>query len=263
MIDPEESPLFVTALAKGLRILSAFRTGKATLNLTELSTLSGLNKSTVQRSVFTLETLGFICKDSESKRYRLTPKALDLGSGYLQTSALIELSNPYLHELNRDTEESCNLLEVSGDEMVYVARFPSHKQISIHVPVGRHLPIYCTASGRAYLSALPESECEAILSRIHITAYTANTVTDLKMIREMLLQARKNGYAYANEEYYVGDISVASPIVNSSGYPLGAINIAVPFSRWNLNDAQRDLAPKVINAARSISSAARSLRPYS
>lgn len=257
----EDSPLFVTALSKGLSIITAFRSGRPSMNLVELAEATGLNKSTVQRSVFTLEALGYVGKDPDTKRYRLTPRSLDLGSGYLQTSDLVERSNPYLHELNRGTEESCNLLEPCGLDMLYVARFPSHRQISIHVPLGRHLPMYCTAAGRAYLAALPPAECDAILDASELVAHTASTIVDRQRLGEVIDQARRDGYAFANEEFYVGDISVAAAVVNANGYPLGAVNAAVPFSRWTLDDARRDLAPKVINTARSISSAARSLRP--
>ncbi|RDS87425.1 IclR family transcriptional regulator [Pseudomonas fluorescens] len=257
----EDSPLFITALSKGLAILTAFRAGRPSMSLNELAEATGLNKSTVQRSAFTLETLGYLYKEPVTKRFRLAPKSLDLGTGYLQTSELIERANPYLHELNRDVEESCNLLEPCGLDMLYVARFPSHKQISIHMPLGRHLPMYCTAAGRAYLAALPAAQADAILLASERHAYTPNTVTELEPLRAILADARSEGYAYALEEYFAGDISVAAAVVNADGYPLGAVGISVPISRWSLEDARKQLAPKVINAARTIASATRSLRP--
>lgn len=248
-------------MSKGLALLTAFRAGRPSMSLIELAEATGLNKSTVQRSAFTLEALGYLYKDPVTKRFRLAPKSLDLGTGYLQTSELIERANPYLHELNRDVEESCNLLEPCGLDMLYVARFPSHKQISIHMPLGRHLPMYCTAAGRAYLAALPEAEADAILIASDRKGYTASTVTDLDQLRAIVAEVRSEGYSYAQEEYFAGDISVAAAIVNADGYPLGAVGISVPFSRWTLDDARKALAPKVINAARTIASASRSLRP--
>lgn len=261
MIDIEDSPLFITSLAKGLALLSAFGAARPAMNLVEMAEATGLNKSTVQRSAFTLEALGYIAKEGQTKRYRLTARSLEIGTGYLQTSELVERANPYLHELNRSTQESCNLLEPSGTDMVYVARFASHKQISIHVPLGQRLPMYCTSAGRSYLSALPPDEAEAHLKKSTLTAYTANTETDLGRLREIIARARVESFAYSNEEYYVGDIAVGACIVNSEGRPLGAINVAVPFSRWSLKDALAELAPQVVNTARSISSAARSFRP--
>ncbi|MCF3640410.1 helix-turn-helix domain-containing protein [Rhizobium sp. TRM95111] len=261
MSDAEDSPLFITSLAKGLSLLSAFGAARPSMNLVDMAEATGLNKSTVQRSAFTLEALGYIAKEGQTKRYRLTAKSLEIGTGYLQTSELVERANPYLHELNRDTQESCNLLEPCGTDMAYVARFASHKQISIHVPLGQRLPMYCTSAGRAYLSALGGGEAVDCLRTSRLIAYTPNTVTDFARLQEIIAQAHIDGFAYSNEEYYVGDIAVGAAIVNAEGRPLGAVNIAVPFSRWTLKDVLANLAPQVVNTARSISSAARSLKP--
>jgi DNA-binding IclR family transcriptional regulator len=256
----ENSPLFINSLAKGIALLAAFGSEHPSMNLVEMAEATSLNKSTVQRLSYTLEALGYLAREPHSKRYRLTVKSLEIGAGYLQTSELIERANPYLHELNRNTQESCNLLEPCATDMVYVSRFASHKQISIHVPPGHRLPMYCTAAGRAYLSALPPEEANDYLRRSHLVAYTPSTETDPARLIETIQKARIDGFAYANEETYVGDIAVASCIIDAQGRPLGAVNIAVPFSRWTLKDALDNLAPQVVNTARSISNAARHLR---
>jgi len=261
MDDTENSPLFVTALAKGLGLLSAFQPASPDMNLVEMAEATQLNKSTIQRSAYTLEALGYLAKDSHSKRYRLTPKSLEIGTGYLQTSELIERANPYLHELNRSTQESCNLLEPYDVEMVYVSRFASHKQISIHIPLGQRLPMYCTSGGRAFLSALPESEAADRISRSSLVRHTPNTDVDPTSLITKIRQARHDGFAFSNEEFYVGDIAVAAPIVNGNGQPLGAINISVPFSRWTLKEVVAELAPQAVNTARTISNAVKGLRP--
>lgn len=261
MNNAEKSPLFVTSLAKGLALLTSFGSQQPSMNLVEMAKATGLNKSTIQRSAFTLEALGYIAKQPNSKQYRLTTKSLEVGSGYLQTGELIELANPYLNELNRSTQESCNLLEPLGTDMVYVSRFAGHQQISVHIPLGQKLPMYCTSAGRAYLSALPLEEANRLILASNRVAHTAKTVTDTTQLINIIQQARNDGYGYTDEEYYVGDIAVAASIINAEGKPLGAINISVPFSRWSLAEVRESLAPQVINAARSISSAARKLRP--
>ena len=50
--------------------------------------------------------------------------------------------------------------EPDETDMVFIARFPSHKRFFIHTPIGRRLPMYCTASGRAYLAALGEPDAD-------------------------------------------------------------------------------------------------------
>jgi len=261
MTKVEDSPLYVTALAKGLSVLTAFGPSRPAMNLLELADATGLNKSTVQRSVFTLEAMGYLARDGGSKRYRLTVKSLEIGTGYLQTAELIERANPFIQQLNRQTGESCNLLEPWGTDMVYVARFTSHKEMPIHVPVGQRLPMYCTAAGRAYLSALPAEAAASHIERSSRVAYTAHTVTDPAKLLELLVRARTDGFALITEEIYVGDIAVGACVVNADGQPLAAINISVPFSRWRPEQVLSDLAPQLVNTARAISSAAKGLKP--
>lgn len=261
MTDAEDSPLYVTALAKGLSVLTAFGPSQPAMNLLELAEATGLNKSTIQRSVFTLEAMGYLAREGNSKRYRLTVKSLEFGTGYLQTSELVERATPYLHELNRQCQESCNLLEPSGTEMVYVSRFTSHKQISIHVPIGHRLPMYCTAAGRAYLATLPAEEAAETIAQSRLVAFTPRTIVDPAQILDTLERTRREGFALVAEEIYVGDIAVGACIVNAEGHPLGSINISVPFSRWRPEDVTSELAPQVVNAARAISSAAKGLKP--
>ena len=255
------SPLYVTALAKGLTVLTAFDPSRPAMNLLELAEATGLNKSTIQRSVFTLEAMGYLARDGGSKRYRLTVKSLEVGTGYLQTAELIERANPFIQQLNRQTGESCNLLEPWGTDMVYVARFTSHKEMPIHVPIGQRLPIYCTAAGRAYLSALPTEAAASCIERSNLVAFTAHTVTDPAEIMELLQRARTDGFSLIAEEIYVGDIAVGACIVNAEGQPLASINISVPHSRWRPEQVRSELAPQLVNTARAISSAAKGLKP--
>lgn len=261
MTEAEDSPLYVTALAKGLSVLTAFGPSRPAMNLLELADATGLNKSTIQRSVFTLEAMGYLARDIGSKRYRLTVKSLEMGTGYLQTAELIERANPFIQQLNRQTGESCNLLEPWGTDMVYVARFTSHKEMPIHVPIGQRLPMYCTAAGRAYLSALPVADAASYIERSNRVAYTAHTVTDTVELLTLLRQAHTDGFSLITEEIYVGDIAIGACVVNADGQPLAAINVSVPFSRWRPEQVLSELAPQLVNTARAVSSAAKGLKP--
>ena len=256
----DESPLFVSSFARGLQVLKAFGPGNPSMSLAETAEVVGMTRSAAQRFVFTLETLGYLRKEVRGRRYHLTVKTLELGMRYIQTSHLVERANPYLHELNRITGESCNLTEPDETDIVYVARFSAHEQISVHIPIGTRMPMYCSSGGRAYLSALPEGEAETLLRASHLVAHTEHTLTDVGKLLDIIGQARERGYAYAVEEYFIGDVAVAAPVVDASGYPLGAVNIAVPTSRGSPEIICKKLAPHAIAAARAISNTVRNIR---
>ncbi len=257
---PEDSPLFASTLARGLEVIMAFRAGNPSMNLPEIAAATGITKSAAQRFAFTLEALGYLRKDPQSKRYQLTPRALSLGFGYLQTDSLIDRASPYLHQLNRECHESCNLSEPDGYEMVFVARFPSHNQVMIPMPLGLSLPMYCTASGRAYLSRLAPQVCAELLESMPRPMQTHATITDLNALLDKIAEAREEGCSSIEGEYFLGDISLAAPIVDAGGTPLGAINISVPASRWSFEDARKAFAPALIHTAHAISSAGWSQR---
>jgi len=247
-----ESRLFNTSLSRGLAVLLAFSQGKREMNLRELAEATSLTKSAVQRFTFTLEALGFLLKSPDNKKYSLSPKCLDLGYGFLQSNPLIDQANAYLVDLNRKCEETVNLSVPDGTDMVYVARFPSQKHVAIHMPVGRRLPMYCTAAGRAYLSALESEEVDALLDASTLKAYTPNTLTDKARILAVIDEARQNGYSWANEEFFRGDINLAVAIRDARGRPLGAINISLPTSRWSLETGRKQIAPVLLETVRAI-----------
>ena len=72
---------------------------------------------------------------------------------YVQTSPLVLGGNPFLHSLNRNCQKpaACRARRL---DMVYVARFATHKEMFVNMPVGMRLPLYCTAAARAVLSRL-------------------------------------------------------------------------------------------------------------
>lgn len=247
-----ESPLFNNSLEKGLAVIRSFSAIRPDMNLPEIADAAGITKSAAQRFTFTLEALGYLKKDPKSKRYSLTPRSLDLGFGYLQANWLIDHSNSFLLDLNRKCGETVSLSEPDGTDMVFVARFTSHNFIAIHMPIGTRLPIFCTASGRAYLSALPTDEAEEILRRRPPQPYTPNTITDINEILNLVNNARKDGYAWANEEYYRGDINIAAPIRDAHGRPKGSVNVSLPTSRWTLDTGRSQIAPMLLETTRAI-----------
>jgi len=99
MSDPDASAapsdlLFNQSLEKGLAVLSAFNSRRRTMTLAEAAAAAGISKSSAQRMVHTLEVLGLVRKQAQTRRYELTPRALQIGFAYLAADALIELANP-------------------------------------------------------------------------------------------------------------------------------------------------------------------------
>lgn len=247
-----DSPLFMGSLAKCFQVLEALNTAGRAVGLTELAQLSGLDRSGVQRITHTLRVLGYLRQDPATKAFRLSGRMLEFGHTVLATDRLRERAQPHLEALNRRTAETVNLMELEGDEIVYVARYPSLHAVSVDLHVGSRLPAFCTAAGRAILSCMDPADAAARLKAARRTAMTSLTVTDLASLRGALDEAREQGYALNNQEAFVGDVSVAAPLRDPQGQPLGAVNIAVPTPRWRLEDVLARLVPPLLKTAAAI-----------
>jgi PcaR/PcaU/PobR family beta-ketoadipate pathway transcriptional regulator len=247
-------PLFNDSAQKALAVLEAFGRGRRILKLAETAELAGISRASAQRCIHTLEALGYLRRDRRGTGWALTPRALGIAHAYLSGYRLIEQATRHLVDLNRATGESVSLSEPDGTDMVFVARFPSHKRFLINMPVGARLPMYCTASGRAYLSVLPNAEARDLLRGSALRPLTANTITDAGRIIELIESASHNGYACSDQECFRGDLTVAAPVIGEGGHPIGAINVSAPSSRWTLEEMRAKLAPLVVETARAISS---------
>ena len=246
-------PLFNQTVQKALSILEVFGSEKTALNLTEIGLAVGMTKSSAQRCTHTLERLGYLRRDPQVKRWVLTPRALGIAHAYLSGHVLLEQATTHLIDLNQTCGESVSLSEPDDTDMVYIARFPSHKRFLIHMPVGRRLPMYCTGAGRAYLSALPRAEAQQILRGATLRPFTPMTLTDPKQILRQIDAAREAGYAWTAQEYYRGDLTIAAPVLGPDGLPVAAINISAPTSRWTLEEMRSQLSSVLLETARAAS----------
>ena len=248
-----ESALFVGSIARCFHVLEALNAAARAVSLTELAALAGVPRGAVQRITHTLKTLGYLRQHPRTRAYTLSGRMLEFGHTVLATDRLRERAYPVLEALNRSTGETVNLMEMEGDEIVYVARFPSVHAVSVDLHVGSRLPAFCTAAGRAMLARLDPAVATARLARMRRKPMTPRTVTDVAELKRRLADARRLGYALNDQEAFVGDISVAAPLVDADGETVGAINIAVPSPRWRVEDVRRKLAPQVVAKARDIS----------
>ena len=90
------SALYVNSLEKGFRVLAAFSEDFPALGVTEIALRTGLDKSAAQRFSNTLHQLGFLEKDSATRRYRPARKLMEMAYTYLRHSALGAAAMPHL-----------------------------------------------------------------------------------------------------------------------------------------------------------------------
>lgn len=247
-----DSPLFVNAVAKAMRVLMAFDGTRRELSLSEIAALTDLDVSATQRFTFTLTALGYLRKDEASRKYELSPRLLEFASHYLASSDLVARAAPYLQQLALDTEETTNLTVRDGADIVFVQRIVSRHVLNPAFLVGTRLPAYATAPGLAMLATLPAAEVDRLLAERPPVAHTRSTITDPAAIHARLATIRRKGYAHTREEYFPGDYSVAVAVLGADGEAAGALNLAIAKSRWKGAADERRFADLLIAAAAAL-----------
>ena len=249
----KSSALMVNSVEKAFRVLSAFGRQHQTLNLSQVASETGMDLSAAQRFTHTLTQLGYLHKDTETRRFELTAKTLDLGYHFIRSSRLVDRAMPYLMHLSKETEETVNLTMREGPEIIFVSRFLSRHVLNTDVIIGTRMPAYCTAPGIAMLSRMPEDEAMAVIDASDLRAHTPSTVWQREALRDKIRQAAAQGYATAFEEVYLGDASIAAPILDHRGRPEGAVNVAVSCSRYSREEVIARFSSLIIAAAHAIS----------
>ena len=245
----------IEALARGLEILSLFTTERPSLNLTEIVAATQLNKSTVFRLVATLVMLGYLERVPTTRSYRPGLKILQLGFTALNGLELAQTAQSYLKSLSDITGETTNMAIRDGTEIIYVARNATRQIIGVNVQRGSRAPAYCTSMGKAQLIDLSKEELFDLFGEGPYLKQGPNTITSLDALEAELDRVRQNGYAINDEELAFGLRSVAAPIRNSEGEVIAAINISFPGGRLSRQEIEANMAPKIVDTARQISSA--------
>ena len=107
--ESREDRHFVTALARGLDVLSAFRPGETWLANHEIAERCRLPRSTVTRLTYTLTKLGYLQHMPELGRYRLGTATIALSSAALGGLDVRAIARPVLRAVAEAANASVGL----------------------------------------------------------------------------------------------------------------------------------------------------------
>jgi IclR family pca regulon transcriptional regulator len=248
---PARETQSVQALERGLAVLQVFSREHPALTLSEVARLTGITRATARRVLLTLERLGMV--RSDGRRFSLTPRVLTLGWAYLSSLGLWEIAQPLMEELTAQTGESCSAATLDLPDIVYVARVPTRRIMSITLNVGTRLPAYATSMGRVLLAELAPAELDAFLATAALEPLTPRTLTDPAALRAELERVRAQGWALVDEELELGLRSIAAPVRGPSGAAVAALNVSAAASRVPVERVREEFLPALQRTAEAIS----------
>ncbi len=127
---------------------------------------------------------------------------------------------------------------LSADEAVVIAKAEGTGSYQLSRRVGVSIPLHCSSTGKAILSAMPDEEVRALLARTGMPSWAPNTITVPEVLIAELAETRRRGYAEDREELEPGVRAVAAPVFDHTGQVVGAVSAATLVFRPDMGSIQ-------------------------
>ena len=162
------------------------------LTLSDVARATGLTRAAARRFLLTLAELGYVRTDG--RWFALSPRILELGYAYLSSLSLPEVAEPHLERLVAEVHESSSVSVLDGEDIVYVARVPTSRIMTVSINVGTRFPAYATSMGRVLLAGLPDERARRLPRRaVELAPLSPRTLTSHDALRAELAQVRVAG----------------------------------------------------------------------
>jgi DNA-binding IclR family transcriptional regulator len=241
----------VGVVRKVLKILEVLHGNPSGLQLREIASQTGINKSTAYRFLAHLQSEGYLYRD-ETGEYVIGPKLARMGSGMNFEESLRKMSRPVLHKLWTATGETVNLAILDGQQILYLSVIESSHTFRFASQVGARRPLYCTALGKAILSHLAAEEVDELLATVAYERFTPHTIIQPAKLKKDLAKTRLRGYALDDEEAVLGARCIAAPVFDSTARVIGGLSVSGPVTRVS-QEKIVPLATMLKKAAQSVS----------
>jgi DNA-binding IclR family transcriptional regulator len=248
---------FVSALARGLRILQAFRSAEERLSNADLAQRCGLPRSTIARLTYTLTTVGFLHQEEEHGRFRLGLATLSLGRSMLSKLDFQSENGELLQKLANDTGAMVALGIREQLSVLYIdARRSQSTPVTLNLGIGSRLPLATTAMGKAHIAAMDDAERKSVLARIEALDRDAWPSIE-REIHQALIDLQQQGCVTALQTWRKEINGIAVPLDLGSDVTRVVINVAAPAKTIDRSRFMAELRPHLLAAKLKIESSYR------
>ncbi len=251
----DKDRLFVTALARGLEILTCFSHNENHLGNRQIAVLTGLPKTTVSRLTYTLTQLGYLTYSPQHKKYTPGPSFIKLGYSQLAHMKTRRIARPLMQALAEYSQGSVNFAIREGLSLLYIDTYRTASTYNLQLEVGSQIPLATTAMGRAYFCTKDAEEREVLLSQIQ-----KSHIADWPQIKAGLDRALEEfndkGFCLSLGDWRKETHSVAVPlsdhVTESTTMIFSCGGPSFLFTREKL---ETDLGPRLLNLVSNVQTA--------
>lgn len=214
----------VQAVVFALHILEFLAQRQAAVGVTELAKAFDTTKSRMHRHLQTLLAAGYIIREEDTERYKVSTRLIALGRSVSDNFELTAVARPIMRDLRESLGNPVVLSMPDSDGVRILAMLTGKSPLEIGVKVGSVLDFHASAQGKLALALFDEDTRREAL-RVPLTAHTPYTSVDRAALEEELAAIRARGWAAAANQATVGLNALAAPIFDAGGAFTGIVAI--------------------------------------
>lgn len=238
------------AMERALLLLEALAVLGRPASLKEISATHGIPAATAFRLCQRMEEQGFLVRDASSRRYTIGVRLMRLGLDIVRASGPMSTRHVIMSDLVDAIGETCNLTALAGTEVLYLDRVETKWPLRLALEPGSRVPVHCTASGKLFLSFMPDDMRERVLATLPMPSCAPNTIVGHAELRRDLQRIAKRGFSTDNEEFLAGLVAVAVPVRDHKGQVFAAVASHAPVVRMTLKALIQEVPRLQVAAAK-------------
>ncbi len=242
----------IQSVDRALFILEFLKNNPKGYGVTEIATHLQIAKSSAHRLLTTLEKHNYVQKTGNGN-YSLGLKFIEMNNCVVTNLDILAIAHPLIEALCHEVDEIVHLVQLRGDEVVYIDKVENNHSIRIYSQVGRTAPLYCTGVGKVILAYQERSFVENYIQSIkEFKLFTPYTVKNRSELENKLLSIQSLGYGFDNQEHELDISCIAAPIFNHSKEVQFAISVTGPTVRMTEEKLMK-IVPAILKCANEIS----------
>lgn len=218
----KNTPQGIQSVENAFLILDTIKKNPDPLTLSDVSRMTNMSKSRVQKYIISLLKLNVLDRNEKDFTYSFGSKLLEIGLHAFKSYDIIEISGRYLKQIRKQLKQTSALNIWTHNGPVVVKSEPSGAPVSVDIQIGYQPPILKSATGKCF-AAFKDSLTIQSLIDAEIVKYKLNE----DMVKEELKEIKENGYSYrkATHKGVPGGVAITCPVFNSSGEILAVLSV--------------------------------------
>lgn len=212
-----------------IKILELLMNKSEGMTLTEIAKGCDMPKGSISPIIHTLAAYKFLKSDEQTGRYSIGIRCYEIGNEYIMQMNVSDEIKEITKRIVAKCNETTHFAVLDGSDVVYLIKQDSSETIRMVSSIGKRIPAYSTAIGKALLSGLSDDAIRKLYPA-GLEKITDNTITDMDRLCLQMQEIRTSGTAYESEESSL-NITCIAVTVEKANEVVAALSVSIPIFR--------------------------------